>query len=120
MLAVAGVVLLILIGCVLLQFRSGIHVTVENSGSTPIRSVVLHVTGNSYSLSDLLPGASSQATVHATSESHLEIEIVDADGKPQRLTADCYFEPSYRGKIHVSIKDGAIDRYDEQLELWGW
>ena len=37
--------LLLVAGLVLTVFRSGIHVTVRNSGSQPLRSVVLHVTG---------------------------------------------------------------------------
>lgn len=42
-----GLVVAILIAAVAFQVRSGIRVTVESSGTTPLKSVVLHVTGAS-------------------------------------------------------------------------
>ncbi len=76
-----GLVVAILIAAVAFQVRSGIRVTVENSGTTPLKSVVLHVTGASYNLSNIASGASATARVTPTSESLLEIEITDDDGK---------------------------------------
>ena len=109
--------LVVLVVLVAFLFRSGIHVTIKNTGSQPLRSVVLHVTGASYTLGDIPPGASAQATVHATGESHLEIEFTDPDGQPQRLDAGGYFEASYRGKINISIKDGVIEKNEQQIRL---
>jgi hypothetical protein len=110
-------VFLLSIGLALSQFRSGIRVTVQNSGSTPMRSAVLHVTGRSYPVGDIAPGNFAEATVHPQSESDLEIEFTDPEGKQQRLTVDCYFEPGYRGEINVSIKDGRIEKSQEQINL---
>lgn len=112
------VVLIALVGVVLFQFRPGIQVTIQNTGSTPMRSVVLHVTGNSYQLGDIPPGESATARVRPTSDSGLEIEFTDTDGKVQRLDAGGYFESGYRGTIRVSIKNGVIDENKQDFKLW--
>jgi len=55
--------------------------------------------------------------VHTTGESHLEIEFTDPDGPPHRLDAGGYFEPGYRGTIDISIKDGVIEKNEQQIRL---
>jgi hypothetical protein len=110
-------VLFLSIGFILFHFGSGIRVTVHNTGTRPIRSAVLHVTGRSYPAGDIAPGNFFEATVNPKSESHLEIEFNDAEGKRQRLSVDCYFEPGYRGEIEVSIKDGRIEKNREEISL---
>jgi hypothetical protein len=110
--------LLVFFGILLLLYLwPGIHVTIQNTGSAPMRSVVLHVTGRSYSLGDIPAGASATATVKATGESGLEIEFTDPNGKVQRLDAGGYFESGYRGTIHVSIKDGTIVTNQQDIKL---
>jgi hypothetical protein len=111
------VLLVVLVVLVLFLFRSGIHVSIQNTGSQPLRSVVLFVTGTSYNLGDIPPGATAHATVHPTGESHLEIEFTDADGQAKRLDAGGYFEPGYRGTIDISIKDGVIQKNEQQIRL---
>jgi hypothetical protein len=110
------IVAAIVVGLVL--FRPGIQVTVENTGTTPLKSVVLHVTGASYDLGHIAPGATATARVRSTGESSLDIEFTDADGKTQRLNAGGYFESGYRGTIRVEIKDGQIDKFEEDIKLW--
>ena len=112
------IMLLIAVGVVLFQFRPGIQVTVQNTGSTPMHSVVLHVTGATYELADIPPGASATARVKSTGESHLEIEFTDSDGKVQRLDAGGYFESGYRGTVFVSVNDGAIEENEQDIKLW--
>ena len=114
------VVLLILAGIavVLVLFRPGIQVTVENTGTTPLKSVMLHVTGASYDLGDIAPGATATARVRSTGESSLDIEFMDGNGNNQRLNAGGYFESAYRGTIRVEIKDGQIDKFEEDIKLW--
>jgi hypothetical protein len=112
--AIAVIVLLLLYGT--LRTRSGIQVTITNAGKAPIRSVELFVTGNSYPLGDIAPGASGKATVESTGDSHLEIELIDNDGQSKRLNAGGHFEPGYRGSIEVSIKDGVIEANEGRLE----
>ena len=111
------VLLVVLVVLVLFLFRSGIHVSIQNTGSQPLRSVVLFVTGTSYNLGDIPPGATAHATVHPTGESHLEIEFTDADGQAKRLDAGGYIEPGYRGTIDISIKDGVIQKNEQQIRL---
>ncbi len=100
---------LALIGVLMFHWlREGVRVTIRNTGTTPIRSVVLHVTGVAYPLGDIDSGSSAEATIRPHGESHLEIEFSDSDGKMQRLNAGGYFESGYRGTIQVSIRDGTI------------
>ena len=88
----AALLIAVLIGVLAFQLRSGIRVTVKNTGTKPLNSVVLHVTGASYNLGDIAPGATAKARVNPTGESSLEIEFTGSDGKGKRLDADCYFE----------------------------
>ncbi len=98
----------------------GIHVTIQNTDSQPLRSVVLHVTGESKHLGDVGPGGTAAATVHPTGESHLEIEFTDVDGQTNRLDAGGYFESGYRGTIGISIKDGVIQTNEQKIRLRWW
>lgn len=115
---VPTVLVLILAVVAELGFRPGIKVVVQNTGEAPIHSVVLHVTGNSYSLGDLAPGVSSEASVNSTGESDIAIEISDPTGTRQRLNVGVYIEPGYRGTVYVSIKDGLIDRMSHKIGLY--
>jgi len=45
-----GLVVAIVIAIVAVQLRSGIKVTVENTGANSMQAIVLHVTGVSYNL----------------------------------------------------------------------
>ncbi len=111
------ILVLLVAGLAFVIFRSGIHVTIQNTGSQPLRSVVLHVTGASYNLGDIAPGNTAGATVHATSESDLEIGFTDADGQINRLDAGGYFESGYKGTIDISIKDGVIQKNEQNIRL---
>ena len=77
----------------------GVQVTIVNVGAKPLRSVVVHVTGNSYPVGDIEPGASKTVAVHAKGESSIELEH---DGG-KRLDVDCYFEKGYGGKITAEV-----------------
>jgi hypothetical protein len=57
------------------------------------------------------------ARVNPTSESDLEIEFTDSDAKARRLHAGGYFESGYRGTIRVSIKDGVIEKNEQDIKL---
>jgi hypothetical protein len=91
--------------------------TIQNTGSQPLRSVVLSVTGASYNLGDIPPGATAHVTVHPTGESHLEIQFTDSDGQAHRLNAGGYFESGYRGTINISIKDDVIQENQQKISL---
>ena len=115
LIAKLSVLLIIISGFVWNIFHVGIRVTVQNTGQMTLHSVILHVSGNSYSLGNLAPDAFAVATVEPKGESHLEIEFTDSDGKMQRLAVEGYFETNYRGTIRVSIKDGVIDQNEQQF-----
>ena len=82
-----------------------------------MQSVVLHVTGRSYPVGDVLPGKTIVQTVEPTSESHLEIEFADANGEMQRAIVDTYFEPGYAGTLSVVIQDGEVVSSEEHIKL---
>ena len=111
-------VLIIVLVVVMIQSRSGIHVTILNAGATPLRSVVIHVTGDSHSVGDIAPGGAIRVRVRPTSDSHLEIEFTDDDGQLKRLDAGGYFKSGYRGTIQVSIKEGMIDTNEHNIRHW--
>lgn len=113
----ACIALLLVVGLIVKLFRTGIHVTIRNTGSQPLRSVVLFVTGNSYNLDEIPSGGTAHATVHPASGSHLETEFTDPTDKTERLDAGGYFEPGYRGTIEISIKDGVIEKNEQQIRL---
>jgi hypothetical protein len=103
-----------------LYLRGGIRVTIVNEGPTAIRSVVLYVTGASYPLGDIPEESTRQATVMSqSSESHLEIGFIDAEGKARQLNAGGYFEPGYRGNIRIRINDkGNIEENEQKIKAW--
>ena len=117
-LLLAITVVLLLIAIVAFQLRSGIQVTVENTGISALKSVVLHVTGASYDLGDIAPGETATARVNPNGESELKVEFKDTDDQTQRLNAGGYFESGYRGTIRVEIKDGVIDKNEQDIKLW--
>ena len=80
---------LLLIGFLLIQFRSGFRITVHNTGAKSVRSVVVHVNAGSYSVGDIAPGESVEATMNPTSGSHLEIEFREADGTQKHMSVVC-------------------------------
>jgi hypothetical protein len=114
----AIVIFVTLTGVLAYQLQSGIRISVENTGTMTLKSVVLHVTGASYQLGDISPGDSASTRVNPIGESHLEVEFVDADGQTQRLNAGGYFESGYRGAIRVEIKDGQINKFDDNTNVW--
>lgn len=109
------ILLLILAGIAGTQLHRGIRVIVTNTGQSPIRSVVLHVTGNSYSLGDIAPGATKEATVNSTGESDVAVEFEDAIATRLRQDVGVYIEPGYQGTIQLSIKGGQIDRKSHDI-----
>jgi len=100
----------------LLGLHSGVKVSVANTGTT-MRSVVLHVTGRSYPVGDLLPGKTIVQTVKPTGESHLEIEFAGAEGQIQRVNVDTYFEPGYGGTLSVVINDGKVVSSEDHVKV---
>jgi hypothetical protein len=90
----------------------GVTFIVKNVGTESIRSMVVHITGNSFAIGDIEPGTSKSVVLNPTSESHVELTF---SGHP-RLTIDCYFEHDYSGTLAteitvekvVSVKDSTV------------
>jgi hypothetical protein len=96
----------------------GIRVGVRNSDTRTLRSVVVHVTGNSYPIGDLPPGEARSVRVKAKGESHVEISFQDEAGKPRTLVAGCYFESGYRGTVKAEIDSEKVRKVEADVHVW--
>lgn len=85
---------------------SNIIFTISNDTGEVIQSVVVRFTGGEVGLGPLKAGESQDVTIKPTGESHIELEIKMADGKVELRQVDTYFEPSYSGRIKVSLGGG--------------
>jgi len=103
-----GVLFLVLIllgsSACFLYVRQGVKVRVRNVGSETLYSMLVHVTGNSYSIGDLTAATTASVRVEPTGESHVEVEFKDGKGKSKRLLVGGYFERfPYHGTISVDL-----------------
>lgn len=83
--------------------RYGAKVTIQNVGITPLHSVVVRVTGNSYSVGELSVSETRTIKTYPTGESHIVIEHIDSNGEKKELAVNCYFEPGCRSTINVKV-----------------
>lgn len=88
-------------------------VSIENAGTTPLDSVVVHVTGNRYMIGKIAPGERNTVYVTVSGESHVELEL--ADGK--RLVLDSYLEPGSGGKVEAVVTADSVLAVDWQHGL---
>ena len=87
----------------------GARVVMRNSSTTPLHSVTVRVTGNSYAVGELPAFGSCSVKTYPTSESNIIIEHMDTSGENKELPVDCYFEPGHRSTIVVSVTaDSAV------------
>lgn len=63
-------------------------------------------------------GKTTEAVVRANGESGLKVESTDTNGRNNRLNAGGYFEPGGRGTIQMTIKDGMIDKNEQDVNIW--
>jgi hypothetical protein len=83
--------------------RYGAIVTLHNVGTTPLHSVAIRVTGNTYTIGELIALETHTVKTYPTGESHIVIEHVDVSGQKKELPVDCYFEPGYRSTIKIDV-----------------
>lgn len=88
--------------------QSSLRVTVKNAGETEMRSIILHVTGDSASAGDLQPGESVTVRVKPQGNSHLEISFENPDGTMHRLNARGDFGKGSSGSIEVEIRNNIV------------
>jgi hypothetical protein len=93
--------------------RGGVTVIIRNVGAEPVRSIIVYVTGNSYSIGDVAPGTSKTVKVFAKGESHIELEQA---GK-NRLVIGCYFEDGYMGKITAEITPTQVVNIKDEIRI---
>ena len=79
--------------------KDGVTVVIRNVGDDSMKSVIVHVTGNSYPIGDIDAGATKTVKVVTTGESDIVIE----HGNQGKLVVGAYFESSYRGKISIVV-----------------
>ena len=115
----AVVIVPVAIGMTFLESPAGVEVILVNRSPSPMRDVVIHVTGASYRVGEIAIDQTVRHRVRAASESHLEIEFKDSSGELQREIVECYIEPNYSGSIEVDFLDGAI-RTEDHIELSRW
>lgn len=110
---VAAVVLLVF---VVVALGRGVRVTVENVGSTALTDLVVKVTGATYDVGELGPGASETVRVLPTGESHVELTWKDAEGRACYGRVDCYFEGSgYKGTVAVELDGAAVKKAEADI-----
>jgi hypothetical protein len=78
---------------------SGVAFTLTNVGTTTMESITVQVTGRSYPLGDLTPGASKTIRLKPTGESRIDLVFSGS----RRLAIDCYFESGYKGEIAAEV-----------------
>ena len=94
-----------------------VTVAVANAGPEPLRDVMVHVTGETYSLGNLETEQSRTVAVWPHSESHVEVAFTDQMGKRIRLNAGGYFEPGYQGEIAIRLERGKFAAVQHQTRL---
>ncbi|MEQ1831268.1 MAG: hypothetical protein ABL921_35305 [Pirellula sp.] len=99
-----------------------VTVTINNTSTSPLLDLQVHVTGQTYRLGDIASGSRLGCTVRPTSASHVEISYRISDGTTKRHSIDCYFEPGYRGTVVAEIENGELTRSSQRLRLgpFGW
>lgn len=76
-------------------------------------SVILHVTGGTYSLGNIPANASKSVQVAVTGESH--IELSQAQGK--RLILNVYLEPGYHSNISANVTTDSVLFVDQNYNI---
>lgn len=93
------------------EYGPGVTVTVANAGTVTMHAVTVRLTGKSYAMGDLAPGARKSIAIHPTADSHIELAY---DGS-RRLTIDCYMEPGYRGKITTTVTSERVVAVKDEI-----
>lgn len=91
---------------------AGVHFTLDNAGSEALHAVIVEVTGRSYKLGDVPPGSSKTVKLHATGDSHIELQFSNG----HRLKIDCYFEPAYGGFIKAKVTSQSVIAVEDEIK----
>ena len=111
---ISSTIILIIVLFLSCSFSSGIKVTIKNVSSKTINGVVIHVTGNSYTIGNIPAGSSKTTKVVPKGESHIELEL---KGSQNRLIVDCYLEKGYNGKILIEITPDQVVNIEAKISI---
>ena len=98
------------------RYTNGVQFTLKNVGSETLHSVTVEVTGKSYTLSDISPGASRTVKVDPISESDIKLRLP----RGPVLTIDCYLEHDYGGSIEANVTSQAVVSVKDESTLQSW
>ena len=112
---IIGIITIVLIGFYIF-LHSGVKVTIRNTGTVPLYSLSVHVTGKTYDLGDIAPKETKSVVVNPKGESHIEIEHGKGD-KRKVITTDCYLESGYKGKIVIDLDSEKALKIDNKIKI---
>lgn len=92
---------------------AGVDLTLINTGTEVLRAVTVEVTGRSYRLGDISPGASKTVKVNPVSESHIVVRFPTG----LSMIIDCYLEPGYGGEIRAKVTSQAVVDVKDEVTL---
>jgi hypothetical protein len=95
---------------------NGLEVRVHNADTHTLHAVTVSVTGHSYDLGDLPPGATGAVTVAPTSESSVAISLTDGTGRRRELGGFGYIEPDSSGWQLFDVTEAGVHKVKEHQE----
>ncbi len=96
------------------RHTNGVEFTLKNVGAEALRSVTLELTGQSYVLGDIAPGASKMVKVNPLVEAH-RIDVRFPNGR--MLSIDCYIEKDDGGSIKADVTSQAVVTVKDESTL---
>lgn len=95
--------------------RSGVRVTVHNSGAQPLENVVIRTYQQSYPLGDIPPGGSAVKGVDVLGDSDLSITHI---GRQDWQPVNTYITRGYVGEMKLELKGGEVVDFTDDLRIW--
>lgn len=97
----------------------GVEIRVHNADGRTLHSVVVAVTGQSYSLGDLPAGATSSIWATPTSDSSVDVSVTDAAGQVKRLPVPhSYIEPGNSGWMLLDVTSVEARKIEDHVEAY--
>lgn len=120
----ATLLIALIIGAVLsirwcYQHGRGVELRLHNVDKVPLRAIRVEVTGASYSLGDLAPGATTSVWAKPRSDSAVYVLFETPTGEERRLTVPhSYFEPGNSGWMSIELTVAEARNVGDHVELW--
>lgn len=93
---------------------------IANVGGVVLHDLSVQVTGATYRLGELEPGARISQRLDPSGTSHLEVDWRTPDGQAHHRVIDCYFSsgwPEWTGTLRVDIAAAEIQRVDGHFDI---